>query len=92
MNANRFTFRGHNGYLIGPSAIQADHNLLALGHTAGVHPWRDPGLHAHTGSLDFPTPETANAGLGTRHRLHYHRLAWEYYLVLQGEKTLQVEA
>ncbi len=41
--------------------------------------------------LDFPTPETANAGLGTRHQLHLHRKSWEYYAVLQGEKTLLIE-
>lgn len=41
--------------------------------------------------LNFPTTEAANAGLGTRHRLHYHQHSWEYYLVLQGEKVLQIE-
>jgi mannose-6-phosphate isomerase-like protein (cupin superfamily) len=41
--------------------------------------------------LDFPTFETANAGLGTRHRLHYHQASWEYYIVLQGTKKLQIE-
>jgi len=42
--------------------------------------------------LDFPTPEAANAGLGTRHRLHLHRESWEYYVVLAGAKTLQIDA
>jgi mannose-6-phosphate isomerase-like protein (cupin superfamily) len=41
--------------------------------------------------LDFPTAEAANAGIGTRHRLHLHQKSWEYYVVLQGAKTLQVE-
>lgn len=41
--------------------------------------------------LDFPTEEAANAGLGTRHRLHLHERSWEYYVVLQGTKTLRIE-
>ncbi len=41
--------------------------------------------------LDFPTQETANAGLGTRHQMHFHRKSWEYYAVLRGEKTLLIE-
>jgi mannose-6-phosphate isomerase-like protein (cupin superfamily) len=41
--------------------------------------------------LDFPTHEAANAGLGTRHRLHLHRESWEYYVVLCGAKTLRIE-
>ena len=41
--------------------------------------------------LDFPTHEAANAGLGSRHRLHLHRESWEYYIVLAGTKTLQIE-
>jgi mannose-6-phosphate isomerase-like protein (cupin superfamily) len=41
--------------------------------------------------LDFPTQETANAGIGTRHQLHYHQKSWEYYTVLMGEKVLLIE-
>lgn len=41
--------------------------------------------------LDFPTVETANAGIGTRHRLHLHHNSWEYYVVLEGTKTLRVK-
>ena len=41
--------------------------------------------------LDFPTNETANAGIGTRHQLHFHQRSWEYYTVLEGIKTLQIE-
>jgi mannose-6-phosphate isomerase-like protein (cupin superfamily) len=41
--------------------------------------------------LDFPTEEAANAGLGTRHRLHLHGWSWEYYVALQGTKTLLIE-
>lgn len=41
--------------------------------------------------LDFPTHETANAGIGTRHQLHLHQKSWEYYTVLEGEKTLLIE-
>jgi mannose-6-phosphate isomerase-like protein (cupin superfamily) len=40
--------------------------------------------------LSFPTAESANAGIGTRHRLHLHTDSWEYYVVLEGTKTLQV--
>lgn len=43
-------------------------------------------------NLNFPTMSEANAGLGTRHRLHLHAHSWEYYAVLEGTKTLQVEA
>ena len=35
--------------------------------------------------------EGANAGIGTRHRLHLHKESWEYYAVLEGAKILQVE-
>jgi len=42
-------------------------------------------------NLDFPTQETANAGLGTRHQLHYHQKSWEYYTVLKGMKELLIE-
>ncbi len=41
--------------------------------------------------LDFQTEDQANAGLGTRHRLHLHQESWEYYAVLRGRKTLLVE-
>lgn len=41
--------------------------------------------------LNFPTHEQANAGIGTRLRMHYHREAWEYYVALQGRKILQIE-
>jgi mannose-6-phosphate isomerase-like protein (cupin superfamily) len=41
--------------------------------------------------LDFPTHETANAGIGTRHQLHFHQKSWEYYTVLKGEKILSIE-
>jgi len=41
--------------------------------------------------LDFPTQQTANAGLGTRHQLHYHQKSWEYYTVLMGEKVLLID-
>lgn len=41
--------------------------------------------------LDFRTEEAANAGIGTRHQLHLHQKSWEYYVVLEGEKTLLIE-
>jgi len=40
--------------------------------------------------LDFPTSDQATAGLGTRLRMHAHTQSWEYYLCLEGSKTLQV--
>ena len=40
--------------------------------------------------LKYPTEESANAGIGTRHRLHLHQRSWEYYTVLRGVKTLQI--
>jgi len=47
--------------------------------------------HLALAYLDFATHEAANAGIGTRHRLHWHRKAWEYYAVFAGSKTLQIE-
>ena len=41
--------------------------------------------------LNFPTMETANAGIRTQLRMHYHRTVWEYYVALGGRKVLQVE-
>lgn len=41
--------------------------------------------------LDFATSESANVRIGTRHRLHLHQNSWEYYTVLEGAKTLQIE-
>jgi mannose-6-phosphate isomerase-like protein (cupin superfamily) len=47
--------------------------------------------HLALAVLDFPTPEAANAGIGTRHRLHLHRRSWEYYVALEGAMRLLVE-
>ena len=52
---------------------------------------RVPSSYMTFAYLDFPTAEEANAGIGTRHRLHLHERSWEYYVALQGTKTLQVE-
>jgi len=41
--------------------------------------------------LNFPTAEAATAGIGTRHQRHRHTRSWEYYFVLRGAKTLQIE-
>jgi mannose-6-phosphate isomerase-like protein (cupin superfamily) len=41
--------------------------------------------------IDFLTQEAANAGIGIRHRLHLHRESWEYYVVLRGSISLQIE-
>jgi mannose-6-phosphate isomerase-like protein (cupin superfamily) len=41
--------------------------------------------------LNFPTPEAANRGIGTRLRMHYHQKSWEYYMVIKGKEILQIE-
>jgi mannose-6-phosphate isomerase-like protein (cupin superfamily) len=41
--------------------------------------------------LNTRTSEAADDAIGTRHRLHLHEESWEYYTVLQGTKTLQIE-
>jgi mannose-6-phosphate isomerase-like protein (cupin superfamily) len=58
----KYRFQGRSGYLIHP-ALGSAHTHLALGHTAGLDPWRDEGLHVHhtaeegflllAGRLDF---------------------------------------
>jgi mannose-6-phosphate isomerase-like protein (cupin superfamily) len=57
----------------------------------GVGSARFPSSHLIFAYLDFPTEEAANAGIGTRQRLHLHEKSWEYYAVLQGTKTLRIE-
>jgi mannose-6-phosphate isomerase-like protein (cupin superfamily) len=47
--------------------------------------------HLILACLDYPTFEEANKGLGTRHRLHLHQRSWEYYIILEGTKTLRIE-
>ncbi|MFQ5978344.1 MAG: cupin domain-containing protein [Candidatus Heimdallarchaeota archaeon] len=41
--------------------------------------------------INFPTSKAANAGIGTRHQLHLHQKSIEYYIILEGTLTLQVE-
>jgi mannose-6-phosphate isomerase-like protein (cupin superfamily) len=57
----------------------------------GMGTARFQSLHLVLAFLDFPTAEAANAGIGTRHRPHLHQTSWEYYAVLKGTKTLQIE-
>ncbi len=57
----------------------------------GVGAAKFQSAHLTLAFLDFPTTEAANAGIGTRHRLHFHERSWEYYAVLKGTKTLQME-
>ena len=60
------------GYRI-PLEEQCNQNCWLLG--VGAARFHSPNfLFAY---LDFPTHEAANAGLGTRHRLHLHRETWE---------------
>lgn len=56
--------------------------------------WGDakyPSRHLIMANLNFPTWDAANAGIGTRLRMHYHQKSWEYYLALRGRKVLQIE-
>jgi mannose-6-phosphate isomerase-like protein (cupin superfamily) len=74
------------GYRI-PLKESRNQNRWLLGHgTARFHT-----QNLILAYLDFPTPEMANAGIGTRHRLHLHRESWEYYTVLEGAITKRVE-
>ena len=42
--------------------------------------------------LDLPTEASADASWRSHpHQLHLHRESWEYYTVLAGKKTLQIE-
>jgi mannose-6-phosphate isomerase-like protein (cupin superfamily) len=69
---------------------------IALGDVRNQNCWlvgvgsaRFPSSHLSLAYLDFPTTEAANAGIGTRHRMHLHRESWETYVVLEGVKTLR---
>jgi mannose-6-phosphate isomerase-like protein (cupin superfamily) len=68
-------------------ASPANHNCWLIGQGAARFHSESLAL----AYLRFATHDAANAGLGTRHRLHYHRRSWEYYCVLAGGKTLQIE-
>ena len=70
-----------------PLNIPEHQNCWLIG--AGIAKFKSE--HMIMAYLDFPTDEAANAGVGTRHRMHLHERSWEYYLALQGCKTLQVE-
>ena len=74
------------GYRI-PLKEERNQNCWLIGYGAA----RFPSSHLILAYLDFPTAEAANAGIGSRHRLHLHQASWEYYVVLEGAKTLQVE-
>lgn len=70
-----------------PLAAPENQNCWLVGWGAAKH----PSNHLILAYLNFPTLEAANAGIGTRLRMHYHKEAWEYYLALQGRKVLQIE-
>lgn len=74
------------GYRI-PLQEERNQNCWLIGYGTA----RFPSSHLILAYLDFPTEEAANAGIGSRHRLHFHQASWEYYVVLEGTKTLQVE-
>lgn len=74
------------GYRI-PLEEKRNRNCWLIGYGAA----RFPSAHLILAYLDFPTVEAANAGIGSRHRLHLHQASWEYYVVLEGTKTLRVE-
>jgi mannose-6-phosphate isomerase-like protein (cupin superfamily) len=70
-----------------PLEEERNRNCWLIGYGAA----RFPSSHLILAYLDFPTVEAANAGIGSRHRLHLHQESWEYYVVLEGTKTLRVE-
>jgi mannose-6-phosphate isomerase-like protein (cupin superfamily) len=74
------------GYRI-PLEASKNQNCWLLG--TGIARFRTS--HLILAFLNFPTTEAANAGIGTRHRLHRHQTSWEYYAALKGAKTLQIE-
>lgn len=74
------------GYRI-PLKSAENQNCWLLGNGTA----RFKSRHMSLANLNFPTDEAANAGIGTRHRLHLHQQSWEYYLTLRGAKTLRIE-
>jgi mannose-6-phosphate isomerase-like protein (cupin superfamily) len=69
-----------------PLPAKVNQNRWLVGYGAA----RFPSAHLVLAYLNLPTVESASAGLGTRHRLHYHTRSWEYYVVLRGRRRLQV--
>ena len=74
------------GYRI-PLALTEDQNCWLVGNGTA----RYASQFLSLANLNFPTNESANAGIGMRHRLHLHQASWEYYIVLRGTETLQIE-
>jgi len=70
-----------------PLEVSSNQNCWLIG--TGVA--RFQSLHLILAFLNFPTTEAANAGIGARHRPHLHQTSWEYYGVLKGTKTVQIE-
>jgi mannose-6-phosphate isomerase-like protein (cupin superfamily) len=79
-------FKAGWGYRI-PLTAARNQNCWLIGWGAAKY----PSNHLIFAYLNFPTFETANVGIGTRLRMHYHRESWEYYIALKGRKILQVE-
>ncbi|MBI4770582.1 MAG: cupin domain-containing protein, partial [Chloroflexi bacterium] len=69
-----------------PLAGAENHNCWLIG-AGGA---RFAAGHLILAYLNFPTPEAANAGIGTRHRPHFHRRSREVYLTLRGSQTLRI--
>ncbi len=74
------------GYRI-PLGAAENQNCWLLGFGAA----RFQSAHLILAYINFPTAEAANAGMGTRHRPHLHQESWEYYVALQGARTLWVD-
>jgi mannose-6-phosphate isomerase-like protein (cupin superfamily) len=70
-----------------PLSAAENQNCWLFGWGAAKHPSR----HLILAYLNFPTIEMANAGIGTRLRMHYHLKSWEYYVAIKGKKVLQIE-
>ena len=70
-----------------PLTAPENQNCWLLGWGAAKFPSR----HLIFAYLNFPTHAAANAGIGTRLCMHYHRESWEYYVAFRGRKVLQIE-
>lgn len=49
----KYIFKEHSGWIVDPRLESEPHNLLGIGHTACIEPWRDPDLHQHQESEEF---------------------------------------
>lgn len=86
LSSNERELKAEWGCRIPLSSVESQ-NCWLIGRDAAKHPSK----HLILAYLNFPTTEAANAGIGTRLRMHYHRTAWEYYVAIRGRKVLIIE-